>query len=65
MREARLAYIFANMADAVCITRKNGAVLHVNNSAAKLFGLSNYDGMKIWDVIRFTEKNDNLISALP
>ena len=61
MREARLAYIFANMADAVCITRKNGAVLHVNNSAASLFGLNNYDDMKIWDVIRFTEKNDNLI----
>ena len=61
MREARLAYIFANMSDAVCITKKNGAVLHVNNSAAKLFGLSSYEGMKIWDVIRFTEKNDNLI----
>ena len=61
MREARLAYIFANMADAVCITRKNGAVLYVNNSAAQLFSLSRYDGMKIWDVIRFTEKNDGII----
>ena len=61
MREERLAYIFANMSDAVCITKKNGAVLHVNNSAAKLFGLAGYDGKKIWDVIRFTEKNDNLI----
>ena len=61
MREARLAYIFANMSDAVCITRKNGAVLHVNNSAGKLFGLTDYTDMKIWDVIRFTETNDNLI----
>ena len=61
MREGRLAYIFANMSDAVCITRKNGAVLHVNNSAAKLFGLSSYDGLKIWDAVQFTETNDNLI----
>ena len=61
MREGRLAYIFANMSDAVCITRKNGAVLHVNNSAAKLFGLNNYDGLKIWDAVQFTETNDNLI----
>lgn len=46
-RKEGLAYIFANMSDAVCITRKNGAVLHVNDSAAKLFGLTNYDGLKI------------------
>lgn len=61
LTDARLAYIFANMSDAVCITKKNGAILHVNNSAARLFGLNDYEGLKIWDTIRFTETNDTLI----
>ncbi len=60
-KETQLTYIFANMSDAVCITRKNGGVLYMNNSAEKLFGVKEYTGLKIWDVIRFTEKNDNLI----
>ncbi len=47
MREARLAYIFAHMSDAVCITRKNGAIFFVNASAAKLFNINNHEGLKI------------------
>ena len=45
--EEGLAYIFTNMSDAVCVTQKNGAVIYVNNSAARLCGLTSYDGIKI------------------
>ena len=58
----QLAYIFSNMADAVCITAKNGEIHYTNTSAAELFGFSdNSSGRKIWEVIPFTEKNDRLI----
>ena len=62
MREKLLAYVFANMGDAVCITAKNGAIHYANTSAAKLFGFGeSSEGRKIWEVIPFTEKNDTLI----
>ena len=60
--EKQISYIFSNMADAVCITAKNGAIYYVNNSAAKLFGFGeSASGRKIWEAINFTEKNDALI----
>lgn len=62
MREKLLAYVFANMADAVCITAKNGEIYYVNKSAEKLFGFNESPtGRKIWEVIPFTEINDTLI----
>ncbi|MBR0151841.1 MAG: PAS domain S-box protein [Synergistaceae bacterium] len=62
MQEDLLAYVFANMADAVCITAKNGEIYYANNSATKLLGLGETsEGRKIWEVIPFTEKNDILI----
>ncbi len=36
LTDSRLAYIFANISDAVCITKKNGEIIHVNASATKL-----------------------------
>ena len=61
IRRDMLAYVFSNMADAVCITAKNGAIHYANSSAIKLFGFSESSaGHKIWDVIPFIEKNDTL-----
>ena len=58
----QLEYIFANMTDSVCITAKNGEIYYANYSAMKLLGLGEHSsGRKIWEAIRFTEKNDNLI----
>ncbi|MBQ6971700.1 MAG: PAS domain S-box protein [Synergistaceae bacterium] len=58
----QLAYIFANMADSVCITAKNGGIYYANNSASELFGFGDKSsGRKIWEAIPFTEKNDTLI----
>lgn len=57
-----LNYVFSNMADAVCITAKNGAIYYINSSAAKFFGFGEVaTGRKIWEVIPFTERNDTLI----
>ena len=62
MREKLLAYVFSNMADAVCVTAKNGEIYSANKSAEKLFGFGeSAKGRKIWEVITFTEKNDILI----
>ena len=33
MREKLLSYVFANMADAVCVTAKNGEIYYANKSA--------------------------------
>ncbi len=38
MREKLIAYVFSNMADAVCITAKNGEIYSANKSAEKLSG---------------------------
>lgn len=62
MKEKLLAYIFSNMADAVCITAKNGEIHYTSKSAEKLFGFGESSaGCKIWEVIPFTERNDKLI----
>lgn len=55
MREKLLAYVFSNMADAVCVTAKNGEIYSANKSAEKLFGFGeSAKGRKIWEVIPFT-----------
>lgn len=62
MTEKLLAYIFSNIADAVCITAKNGEIHYASKSAEKLFGFGESSaGRKIWEVIPFTERNDKLI----
>ena len=62
MTEKLLAYIFSNMADAVCITARNGEIHYASKSAEKLFGFGESSaGRKIWEVIPFTERNDKLI----
>jgi len=60
--DSQLSYILANIKDSVCITAKNGEVLYMSRSAAKLFGFGESSaGRKIWEVIPFTERNDTLI----
>ena len=62
LTEKLLLYVFSNIADAVCVTAKNGEIYYANKSAEKLFGFNeSYEGRKIWEAIPFTEKNDQLI----
>lgn len=57
----RLRYIFQNMDEAICITRKDGDLLYTNPRARKLFDIRKDRPGKIWDSIPYVEGNDDLI----
>lgn len=55
--------IFTNMANAVCLTDRQGLLLFNNPAAENLLGISSDHRKKekIWEVIPFVENNDDLI----
>lgn len=57
----KVARIFENMEDAVCVTGNTGELLFTNPSADQLLGTGGKKHIKIWDVIPYVEKNDALI----
>ncbi len=63
LNEKSVAFIFDRMDDAVCMTRKNGALLYINPAAAELFGISpeNYHGKRIFASIPLVKRNDKLV----
>ena len=62
LNQNQLSYIFKNMDDAVCITGKTGIIYYLNDAANRLLGLDDENSTnKIWEVIPYVEKNDNLI----
>lgn len=63
-RIRQLRYVFENMADAVCVTNKQGVLLQVNPSARKLLNIRDEDSReqkKLWEYIPYIEENDALI----
>ncbi len=58
---ARVACVFNNMEDAVCVTGNAGELLFTNPSADQLFGIAGCKNVKIWDLIPYVEKNDALV----
>ncbi len=57
----KVACIFQNMEDAVCVTGSSGKLLFTNASADQLLGTGGRKNIKIWDLIPYVQKNGALI----
>ena len=58
-----IRYIMESMEDTVCVINRHGYLLYANPAAETLLGIKNEPNpvKKIWEVIPFVEKNDDLI----
>ena len=64
LNSSQLEYVFRNMDDSVCVTTKTGVLSYYNNAAKNLFSIKENAAdkeIKIWSVIPYVERNDNLI----